>query len=121
MPEVKRIDSNNSKIKHTDELRAHLLDEGNKIPYSVFGTDTTRTEIISQADGTGEIINVGFTDRSGRPQAFGNDVTDYVQALESALDETLNDGDFIDGLNTEVFPVSSAHLLLYRLRLTVRP
>ncbi|HDV6956992.1 TPA: hypothetical protein RJ066_001916, partial [Escherichia coli] len=49
MPEVKRIDSNNSKIKHTDELRAHLLDrEGNKIPYSVFGTDTTRTEIISQ-------------------------------------------------------------------------
>ena len=26
MPEVKRIDSNNSKIKHTDELRAHLLD-----------------------------------------------------------------------------------------------
>ncbi|MDG0292928.1 hypothetical protein MXT29_10620 [Klebsiella pneumoniae] len=105
MPEVKRIDSNNSKIKHTDELRAHLLDrEGNKIPYSVFGTDTTRTEIISQADGTGEIMNVGFTDRSGRPQAFGNDVTDYVQALESALDETLNDGDFIDGLNTEVFP-----------------
>ena len=54
MPEVKRIDSNNSKIKHTDELRAHLLDkEGNKIPHSVFGTDTTRTEIISQADGTG--------------------------------------------------------------------
>lgn len=39
MPEVKRIDSNNSKIKHTDELRAHLLDkEGNKIPHSVFGT-----------------------------------------------------------------------------------
>ncbi len=83
MPEVKRIDSNNSKIKHTDELRAHLLDkEGNKIPHSVFGTDTTRTEIISQADGTGEIMNVGFTDRSGRPQAFGNDVTDYVQALD---------------------------------------
>lgn len=49
-------------------------------------------------------MNVGFTDRSGRPQEFGNDVTDYVQALESALDETLNDGDFIDGLNTEVFP-----------------
>lgn len=23
MPEVKRIDSNNSKIKHTDELRAY--------------------------------------------------------------------------------------------------
>ena len=40
MPEVKRIDSNNSKIKHTDELRAHLLDkEGNKIPHSVFETD----------------------------------------------------------------------------------
>lgn len=105
MPEVKRIDSNNSKIKHTDELRAHLKDaQGNKIPHSVFGTDTTRTEIVSQADGTGETLNVGFTDRSGRPVAFGNDVTDYVQALESALNETLNDGDFINGLNEEVFP-----------------
>ncbi|HCT8366169.1 TPA: hypothetical protein OT979_003326 [Klebsiella aerogenes] len=102
---INRVDGNPSKVNTTADLRTHLTGaDGRKLPNSVFGTDVTRTETVSQADGRGEILHVGYTDRSGRPQAFGNDVHDYVQALESSLDRTLNDGELMQMMNAEVFP-----------------
>ena len=103
--EIKRADTTSPKVNTLADLKTHIVDgKGRKVPHSVWGTDISRTEIINQNDGSGQTLNVGYTDRSGRPQPFGNDVTDYVQALESALNETLNDGEFVAGLNAEVFP-----------------
>ncbi|WP_240354483.1 hypothetical protein [Pectobacterium brasiliense] len=56
------------------------------------------------SDSTGGILNVGYTDRSGRPQPFGNDVHDYIQALEASLEATFNDGDFADAMQQHIFP-----------------
>ena len=78
--------------------------DGTAIPNSVFGTDVSRAEIVSMADGTGQTLNVGHTDRSGRAQAFGNDVHSYIQALEDSLDATFNDGDFAQVMQEQVFP-----------------
>ncbi|MEL5307131.1 hypothetical protein [Serratia nevei] len=103
--QIKRTDSNTSKHKTTDDLKTHLRDErGERIPNSVFGTDISRTEIVSQEDGTGHTLHVGYVDRSGRPQAFGNDVHDYVQTLEKTLNDTLNTGAFFEDLQEHVFP-----------------
>ena len=103
--EIKRTDTTTPKVKTLADLKTHIVnDKGQKVPHSVWGTDISRTEIVTQNDGSGEILNVGFTDRSGNPQAFGNDVHDYVIALEEALYSTLNDGEFIAGLNDDVFP-----------------
>ncbi|HFJ4332455.1 TPA: hypothetical protein ACGUIF_004476 [Serratia liquefaciens] len=78
--------------------------DGTAIPNSVFGTDVSRVEFINMADGTGQTMNVGYTDRSGRPMAFGNDVHDYVQALEESLDATFNDGEFAEVMQEHIFP-----------------
>lgn len=86
-------------------LGRHLMSpDGTAIPNSVFGTDVSRAEIVSMADGTGQTLNVGHTDRSGRAQAFGNDVHSYIQALEDSLDATFNDGDFAQVMQEQVFP-----------------
>ncbi|GKW05527.1 hypothetical protein [Pectobacterium carotovorum] len=103
--EIKRTDTTQSKIKTLDDLKTHLKDaNGEKIPNSVWGTDISRTELVNQQDGTGQILNVGYTDRSGNPQPFGNDVHDYIQALEESLDATFNDGEFADAMQTHIFP-----------------
>lgn len=102
---ITRTDNTSPKVHTLADLKNHIFDEkGRKVPHSVWGTDISRTEIVTQNDGTGQTLNVGFTDRSGNPQPFGNDVHDYVIALEAALDSTLNDGEFIAGLDEDVFP-----------------
>ena len=79
--------------------------DGQVIPGSVWGTDVSRTEFINMANGQNStIMHVGSVDRSGNKLAFGNDVHDYIQALESSLDETFNDGDFRDAIRDHVFP-----------------
>lgn len=86
-------------------LRRHLMSpDGTAIPNSVFGTDVSRVEFVNMADGTAQIMNVGSTDRSGRPMAFGSDSHDYIQSLEESLDATFNDGEFADAVQTHIFP-----------------
>ncbi|OSM98614.1 hypothetical protein AU490_12120 [Lonsdalea populi] len=76
--------------------------DGRKLPNSVWGTDVSRTEIVKSSGS--QILNVGYTDRSGNQMAFGNDSHDYVQALEKSLDATFNDGDFAEAVCEHVFP-----------------
>lgn len=78
--------------------------DGQIIPNSVFGTDISRTEYVNSAQGDVQMMHVGFTDRSGRPMPFGNDSHDFVQALESSLDETFNNGEFREVMQDSVFP-----------------
>ena len=53
---------------------------------SVCGTDISRTYYVQMTNGKdSQVLNVGFTDRSGRTLAFGNDSIGYVPALEEAL------------------------------------
>lgn len=79
--------------------------DGQIIKGSVWGTDISRTDYVQMTNGQdSQVLNVGFTDRSGRPMAFGNDSHDYVQALEDSLDETFNDGDFRTAVMEHVFP-----------------
>lgn len=93
------------KVVGLASLRRHLMSpDGTAIPNSVFGTDVSRVEFINMADGTGQTMNVGSTDRSGRPMAFGNDVHDYVQSLEKSLDATFNDGEFAAVVQEHIFP-----------------
>ncbi|MBA0170579.1 hypothetical protein [Pectobacterium versatile] len=103
--EIKRNDSTQPKVKTLDDLKTHLTDaKGEKIPNSVWGTDISRTEVITMNDGTSQTLNIGYTDRSGNPQPFGNDVHDYIQALEDSLDATFNDGDFATVMQEHIFP-----------------
>ncbi|KFB88883.1 hypothetical protein CR62_23865 [Serratia grimesii] len=93
------------KVVGLASLRRHLMSpDGTAIPNSVFGTDVSRVEFVTMADSTGQTMNVGYTDRSGRPVAFGNDVHDYVQALEESLDATFNDGEFAEVMQEHIFP-----------------
>ncbi|MEQ9920956.1 hypothetical protein ABRQ09_08860 [Pectobacterium brasiliense] len=79
--------------------------DGQTLSGSVWGTDVSRTEYIEMTNGENkQMLNVGFTDRSGRPMAFGNDSHDYIQALEDSLDETFNDGEFRTAVMEHVFP-----------------
>lgn len=79
--------------------------DGQIIKGSVWGADISRTDYVEVTNGQdAQILNVGFTDRSGRPMAFGNDSHDYIQALEDSLDETFNDGDFRTAVMEHVFP-----------------
>lgn len=106
------------KVVGLTALRRHLMSpDGTAIPNSVFGTDVSRVEFINMADGTGQTMNVGYTDRSGRPMAFGNDVHDYVQALEESLDATFNDGEFAEVMQEHIFLLSSALSVHNRLHL----
>lgn len=95
-----------NKASSLDSLRQPQRNkDGQVIAGSVWGTDTSRTEFVNMTNGEDtQILNVGFTDRSGRPQAFGNDSHDYIQALEDSLDETFNDGDFRTAVIEHVFP-----------------
>ncbi|GKW27879.1 hypothetical protein AB6D34_08860 [Pectobacterium brasiliense] len=103
--QIKRTDTTQSKVKTVDDLKTHMVDaNGQKVPNSVWGTDASRSEVVSMSDSTGGILNVGYTDRSGRPQPFGNDVHDYIQALEASLEATFNDGDFADAMQQHIFP-----------------
>lgn len=103
--EIKRTDTTSPKVNTLADLKNPIVDDkGLNVPLSVWGTDISRTEIVTQNDGSGETLNVGFTDRSGNPQPFGNDVHDYVIALEEVLHSSLNNGEFIAGLNDAVFP-----------------
>ncbi|EGQ2419673.1 hypothetical protein I2630_004563, partial [Salmonella enterica] len=79
--------------------------DGQIIKGSIWGTDISRTDYVQMTNGQdAQVLNVGFTDRSGRPMAFGNDSHDFVQALEDSLDETFNDGDFRTAVMENVFP-----------------
>ncbi|MFJ5401576.1 hypothetical protein [Pectobacterium sp. CHL-2024] len=103
--QIKRTDTTQPKVKTVDDLKTHMVDaNGQKVPNSVWGTDASRSEVVSMSDSTGGILNVGYTDRSGRPQPFGNDVHDYIQALEASLEATFNDGDFADAMQQHIFP-----------------
>lgn len=103
--QIKRTDTTQPKVKTVDDLKTHMVDgNGQKVPNSVWGTDASRSEVVSMSDSTGGILNVGYTDRSGRPQPFGNDVHDYIQALEASLESTFNDGDFADAMQQHIFP-----------------
>lgn len=95
-----------NKVNSLASLRQPQRDkDGQIIKGSVWGTDTSRTDYVEMTNGQdAQILNVGFTDRSGRPMAFGNDSHDYVQALEDSLDETFNDGDFRTAVMEHVFP-----------------
>lgn len=96
--------TNNAQVSNLESLRKPLQDrDGVAISHTVWGTDVSRTEFVSMADGSAQLMNVGFTDRSGRAQAFGNDSHDYVQALEASLDATFNDGDFQSAIQDCVF------------------
>lgn len=87
-------------------LRKHKVGpDGQILKGSVWGTDVSRSEYVEMANGQNtQLLNVGFTDRSGRPMAFGNDSHDYIQALEQSLDDTFNDGEFRDAVMEHVFP-----------------
>ncbi|QRN34924.1 hypothetical protein [Pectobacterium brasiliense] len=103
--QIKRTDTTQPKAKTVDDLKTHMVDaNGQKVPNSVWGTDASRSEVVTMPDSTGGILNVGYTDRSGRPQPFGNDVHDYIQALEASLEATFNDGDFADAMQQHIFP-----------------
>lgn len=89
-----------------ESLRKPLQDrDGMAIRHSVWGTDVTRTDYVEQKGEDSQILSVGYTDRSGRPMAFGSDVHDYIQSLEESLDATFNDGEFADAVQTHIFPV----------------
>ncbi|CCV46287.1 hypothetical protein [Yersinia enterocolitica] len=93
------------KVTNLSELSRHLQDsDGMAIPNSVWGTDVSRTEYIEMTGENTDILNIGHTDRSGRPMAFGNDSHDYIQALEMSLDETFNDGEFTEVMQSHIFP-----------------
>ena len=69
--EIKRADTTSPKVNTLADLKTHIVDgKGRKVPHSVWGTDISRTEIINQNDGSGQTLNVGYTDRSGSPQPF---------------------------------------------------